>query len=81
MTKTEILFCVGESERTGGLTFYDVFWSRARRLQEEKNGLEVCVRMGGAVDYSHEKQKMTAVSLRLIFISVPRESAECVPRT
>jgi hypothetical protein len=50
-------------------------------LQEEKNGLEVCVRMGGAVDYSHEKQKMTAVSLRLIFISVPRESAECVPGT
>jgi len=23
--------------------------------------------MGGAVGYSHEKQKMTAVSLRLIF--------------
>jgi hypothetical protein len=26
-------------------------------IAEEKNGLEVCVRMGGAVVYSHEKQK------------------------
>jgi len=42
MKKSQILFCVEESERTGGLTFYDVIWSRAGRLHEEKDGLKVC---------------------------------------
>jgi hypothetical protein len=30
MKKSQILFCAEESERTGGLTFVDVNWRRAR---------------------------------------------------
>jgi hypothetical protein len=44
MKKSEILFGAEESERTGGLTFIDEILSVARRLREEKNGLEVCDR-------------------------------------
>jgi hypothetical protein len=41
MKKNKFFFCAGESERTGGLTFVDVIWSRAGRLHEEKDGLKV----------------------------------------
>jgi hypothetical protein len=45
MKESQILFCAEESERTGGLTFVGAILSRARRLREKKNGLEVFVCM------------------------------------
>jgi hypothetical protein len=81
MKKSQILFGAEESERTGGLTFVDVILSRARRLREKKMDWKssfACEELSAIVI---EKQKQTARFSTADLNSVPRESAECVPRT
>jgi hypothetical protein len=79
MKESQILFCAGEGERTGGLTFLRRDLRRARGLRGQKRriveGLEVGVRMRGAVDYSHGKQKFEGCLFAADLISTLRESA------
>jgi hypothetical protein len=81
MKESQILFCAEESERTGGLTFVVVILSRARRLREKKMDWKssfACEELWAIVMKS---KKQTARFSAADLISVPRESAECVPRT
>jgi hypothetical protein len=81
MNKSQILFCAGEPERTGGLTFVDVIWSRARRLHEEKIDWMSALGCEELWAIVMKSKKNDGRFFAADFISVPRESAECVQRT
>jgi len=60
MKKSEILFCVGEPERTGGLTFVGAILSDARRSREKKMDWKSLVACEEPWAIVIEKQKQTA---------------------
>jgi hypothetical protein len=81
MKKSQILFCAEESERTGGLTFIDEILSGARRLREKKMDWKSSFGCEELWTIVMKSKKQTAHFSAADLISVPRESAECVPRT
>jgi hypothetical protein len=75
MNKTQILFPLRRDETDRGLTFCRRNLRLRVSIAEEKDSLEVFVRMRRAVGYSHPKRKTNSSLFDVDLISAAPESA------